>query len=266
MTMDSLYDVTPLARERMAAAARDGQVHPLQPSWYSLSRLSCYTPQEQPFYGQIAAKGSPARPPLSVSLDTRPGGSLTLRWRSPSGEGIGALTLLRPPADALFDAPRPVDAMQASYDDDYALFARLTTVVYRSLVARFEECFTLEHESWLVLHRSPAECLEVVCADDFATEPAGSELEAYTGMRLSYLSSAFRRASCLFPLLCERLKEVNGRTLDAAQLRVLCDAHDAHQPLADERVMSPNDPAYFTSMLDRLLDPSRRSSQSHAQG
>jgi hypothetical protein len=228
-TAHPLYNLTPLARQRVATAAREGRVHPLQPSWYSLSRLSSYTPQDQPFYSQIAAEGSSARPPLSVSLDSQPGGSLTFRWRAPSGEGAGALTLLRPPADALFDAARPADAMHASYDDDYALFARLTAAVYRSLVARFEECFALEHERWLVLHRSPVESLEVVGVDDFASQPAGSELEAYTGMRLSYLSNAFRRAFCLFPLLCERLKEVNGRKLDAAQLRVLCDAHDADQ-------------------------------------
>jgi hypothetical protein len=96
----------------------------------------------------------------------------------------------------------------------------------------------------LVLHRSPIESLEVVGSDHFATEPAGpdgcGELEAYTGMRLNYLRNAFRRALCLFPLLCERLKEVNGRALDAAQLRVLCDAYDVKQPIADERVMSPN--------------------------
>jgi hypothetical protein len=155
--------------------------------------------------------------------------------------------------------------MQASYDDDYALFARLTAAVYRSLVARFEECFALEHESWLVLHRSPVESLEVVGADDFATEPAGSELEAYTGMRLSYLSNAFRRAFCLFPLLCERLEDVNGRKLDAAQLRVLCDAHDADQQRTHETVMSPSDATYFAAMLDRFLGPGRRS-QSQAQG
>ena len=156
--------------------------------------------------------------------------------------------------------------MQASNHDDCALFARLTAAVYRSLVARFEECFAVEHESWLVLHRSPVESLEVVGADDFATEPPGSELEAYTGMRLSYLSHAFRRACCLFPLLCDRLEEVNGRKLDAAQLRVLCDAHDADQQRTDERVMTPSDAAYFAATLDRPLGPSRRSSQSHAQG
>jgi hypothetical protein len=155
--------------------------------------------------------------------------------------------------------------MQVSYDDDYALFARLTAALYRLLIARFEECFALEHESWLVLHRSPAESLEVVGADDFATEHARCELEAYTGMRLSYLSNAFRQAFCLFPLLCERLEEVNGRKLDAAQLRVLCDAHDADQQRTDERVMSPSDAAYFAALLDRLLGPGRRS-QSQAQG
>jgi len=264
-TGDPLYELTTLARQCMAAAARDGRVHPLQPTWYSLSRLSCYTPQDQPFYGQIAGEDSSARPALSISLDFRPSGSLTLRWRSPSGVGVGALTLLRPPADALFDAARPVDAMQASYDDDYALFARLTAVVYRSVVARFEQCFALEHESWLVLHRSPVESLEVVAADDFATEPARSELEAYTGMRLSYLTKAFRHAFCLFPLLCERLEEVNGRKLDAAQLRLLCDAHDADQQRTDEGAMSPSDAAYFAAMLDRLLGRGRRS-QSQAQG
>jgi hypothetical protein len=117
------------------------------------------------------------------------------------------------------------------------------------------------HESWLVLHRSPVESLEVVGADDFATESAGSELEAYTGMRLSYLGNAFRRAFCLFPLLCERLQEVNGRALDAAQLRVLCDAHDADQALADERVMSPSNAVFHGH-----AGPSRKSSRSQAQG
>ena len=57
---------------------------------------------------------------------------------------------------------------------------------------------------------------------------------------------------CLFPVLCERLEEVNGRALDAARLRALCDAHDAEQPLADERVVSPNNTAYLTVTLDRL--------------
>jgi hypothetical protein len=108
----------------------------------------------------------------------------------------------------------------------------------------------------LVLHRSPIESLEVVGSDHFATEPAGpdgcGELEAYTGMRLNYLRNAFRRALCLFPLLCERLKEVNGRALDAAQLRVLCDAYDVKQPIADERVMSPNNAAYLRVTLDSL--------------
>jgi hypothetical protein len=254
-TAEPLYKLTPLARQRVAAAVRDGRVHPLQPSWYSLSRLSCYAPQDQPFYAQIAAEGSSARPPLAVSLDSQPGGSLTLRWCSPSGSGVGALTLLRPPAGALFDA-WSADAMQASYDDDCALFARLTASVYRSLVARFEECFAVRHESWLVFHRSPIESLEVVGADDFATEPAESdsrsELEAYTGMRLNYLSKAFRSALCLFPLLCKRLEEVNGRALDAGRLRALCEAHDAEQPLEDERVMSPSNTAHLTATLDML--------------
>jgi hypothetical protein len=31
-----------------------------------------------------------------------------------------------------------------------------------------------------------------------------------------------------------------------------CDAHDAEQPLADERVMSPNNAAYLAVTLDRL--------------
>ena len=137
---------------------------------------------------------------------------------------------------------------------------RLTAVVYRSLVARFEERFAVEHESRLVLHRSPVESLEVVGADDFVTEPAGSELEAYTGMRVTYLSNAFRRALGLFPLLCERLQEVNGRALDAAQLRVLCDAHDADQPLADESVSPSN------AVFHGHAGPSRKSSQSQAQG
>jgi hypothetical protein len=73
---DSLYQITPLARERVAAAARDGRVHPLQPSWYSLSRLSCYAPQDQPFYGQVVAEDSSARPALVFSLFSIPVGPL----------------------------------------------------------------------------------------------------------------------------------------------------------------------------------------------
>ena len=143
--------------------------------------------------------------------------------------------------------------MRPSYDDDHAVFARLTAAVHRSLVARFEESFAVEHENWLVLHR---ESLEVVGTDDFGAERAGSdarsELEAYTGMRLNYLRNAFRHAFCLFRVLCERLEEVNGRVLDAARLRALCDAHDAEQPLPDERIMSPNNAAYLAVTLDRL--------------
>jgi hypothetical protein len=61
-TSDSLYELIPPARQRVAAAARDGQVHPLQPSWYSLSRLQCYAPQDQSFYRQIAAEvGAPSQ-------------------------------------------------------------------------------------------------------------------------------------------------------------------------------------------------------------
>jgi len=61
--------------------------------------------------------------------------------------------------------------MRLPYDDDHALFARLTAAVHRSLVARFEECFAVEHENWLLLHR---ESLEVASADDVGAEPAGS--------------------------------------------------------------------------------------------
>ena len=131
--------------------------------------------------------------------------------------------------------------MQAPYEDDHTLFVRLAAAVYRCLVARFEECYAVVHESWLVLHRSPVETLEVVDANDLAIEPAGShpraELEAYTGVRLNYLSKAYSRALCQFPVLCERLEEVNGRALDAVRLRALCDAHDAAQPL-DARIRS----------------------------
>ena len=77
--------------------------------------------------------------------------------------------------------------------------------------------------------------------DDFASKPttsgAGAELEAYTGMRVSYIRAALTRALFAFPVLCERLEEVSGRTLDTAQLRVVCQAYDAGQPLADDRLM-----------------------------
>ena len=146
--------------------------------------------------------------------------------------------------------------MQAPYAEDHALFAKLTAGLYRSLVARFEERFALEHESWLILHRSPVASLEVVAADDFAAEltasDARSELEFYTTLRVSYVKDAFRRAFCLFPVLHERLEEVSGRALDLARLRALCDTYDAEQTHAEERVMSPDNAAYLTAALDRL--------------
>jgi hypothetical protein len=80
----------------------------------------------------------------------------------PAGSSFGALTLLRPPADALFDLASPTSAEQPWYDQDHALFAQLTAMLYRSLIARFEEGFALEHESCLVLHRSPGASLKVV--------------------------------------------------------------------------------------------------------
>jgi hypothetical protein len=155
----------------------------------------------------------------------------------------------------VFDLALSAVAMHVSYDD-HALFARLTAAVYRSLVARFEEWFAVEHENWLVLHRSPLEHLEVVGPEDFATESAGSDaraaLEAYTSMRLSYLRDAFKRAFCLFPVLRAHLQIVSERELDGARLRALCNAYDAEQSRADERIMSPNNAAYLAVTLGRL--------------
>ena len=251
-----LYELTTHARERVAAAARDGEVHPLQPSWYSLSRLLYYSPTDQVFYRELQASDSPSRPSLVFSLDCKADGALTLRWRSPSGTSVGALTFLRAPARALFDAASEDGATQTPYAEDHALFAKLAAGLYRSLVARFEERFALEHESRLILHRSPVASLEVVAADDFAKEcsasDARSELEVYTNMRASYVKDAFRRAFCLFPVLHERLEEVSGRALDLARLRALCDTYDAEQPQADERVMSPDNAAYLRATLDTL--------------
>jgi hypothetical protein len=249
-----LYELAALARDRLATTARDGRVHPLQSSWYSLSRLLGYAPQDQPFYPELSTGTPSARPDLVLWLQAQPGGSLTMRWRSPSGLHFGKLILLRPPAEQLFDGASPAGATQPLYDHDDALFAELTAAVYRSLVARFDECFTLQHENWLVLHHSPPAILEVVGNDDFASEPttAGAELEAYTGMRVSYIRAAFRRALFVFPVLRERLEAVSGRTLDTAQLRVVCQAYDAGQPVVDDRLMSTSNTAYLTSALDWL--------------
>jgi len=251
-----LYELTTRARERVAQVARDGAVHPLQPSWYSLSRLLYYSPTDQLFHRETEAQDSSSRPSLVFSLDCESDGPLILRWRSPSGSSVGALTFLRPPARALFDAAWQDGAHQTPYAEDHALFARLTAGVYRALVARFEEWFSVEHKSRLVLHRSPVASLEVVAADDFAPEftasDARSELELYTNMRVSYVKDAFRRAFCLFPILHERLEEVSGRALDLARLRALCDTYDAEQPHAQERVMSTDNAAYLTATLDRL--------------
>ena len=251
-----LYELTTRARERVAAAARDGEVHPLQPSWYSLSRLLYYSPTEQAFFRETQAQDSSSRPSLVFSLDCESDGSLILRWHSPSGSSVDALTFLRPPARALFDAASQDGAIQTSYGEDNALFAKLTAGLYRSVVARFEERFSVEHKSRLVLHRSPLASLEIVAADDFAPEltasDARSKLELYTNMRVSYVKDAFRRAFCLFPVLHERLEEVSGRALDLARLRALCDSYDAEQTQAEERVMSPGNAAYLTVTLDRL--------------
>ena len=132
-------------------------------------------PKTSSFYGQIAAEDSSAPPSRSpVSLDSQPDGSLTLRWRLPSGPRRCRTDLVATAGKRIVrrgSHSRRNATIRTT--TTYALFcAGSPRLVYRSLVARFEERFAVERESRLVLHRSPVESLEVVGADDYVTEPA----------------------------------------------------------------------------------------------